>query len=244
MHRSGPLTSSERTAYQSGCRSFERGDDNAAFVQFAELLETRDGFADIHYRMGVLLERKNELSSAEESLRTAIHLNPSYAEARLALATIYERQGDFDRSQEVATPVSGAGKQATGALDPTTRGKLANLQAEMGDAYRDVGELRDAIEAYRKALDRCPTFHDIRFRLGTVLRDAGLPSQSLTEFRRVLRGNPTLLDAAVQLGLTLYTLGRIGDAVKHWNEVLERDPTHRDATMYLRLVQKQTRVNA
>lgn len=239
MHRTGPLTPDERIAYQSGCRSFERGDDAAAFTRFAELLETRDGFADVHYRMGVLHERKDELSSAEESLRKAIRLNPSYAEARLALATIYERQGDFDRSQEVAAPVEGVGKQTAGALDPTTRGKLANLQAEMGDAYRDAGELRDAIEAYRKALDRCPTFHDIRFRLGVVLRDAGLPSQSLTEFRRVLRGNPTLLEAAVQLGLTLYSLGRTDDALAHWNAVLDRDPTHRDAKMYLRLVQKE-----
>ena len=240
MHRSGPLTQDERTAYQSGCRSYERGDDNDALTQFAELIETRDDFADVHYRIGVLLERKNELSSAEESLRKAIHLNPSYAEARLALATIYERQGDFERSQEIAAPVGGVGKSTTGALDPTTRGKLANLQAEMGDAYREAGELRDAIEAYRKALDRCPTFHDIRFRLGVVLRDAGLPSQSLTEFRRVLRGNPTFLDAAVQFALTLYTLGRNDDAVEQWNEVLKRDPAHRDARMYLRLVQKDS----
>jgi len=239
MHRLGPLTSTERSAFQSGCRSFERGDDRTALAQFTELLETRDGFADVHYRVGVLLERKNELSSAEESLRRAIHLNPSYAEARLALATIYERQGDFDRSREIATPAKGAGKQAAGALDPTTRGKLANLQAAMGDAYRDAGELRDAIDAYRQALDRCPTFHDIRYRLGAVLRDAGLPSQSLAEFNRVLRGNPTFLDAAVQVGLTLYSLGRTDDALKHWNDVLIRDSTHQDAQMYLRLVGKK-----
>ncbi len=56
MHRSGPLTSAERSTYQSGCRSFERGDDPTALVQFTELLETRDRFADVHYRVGVLLE--------------------------------------------------------------------------------------------------------------------------------------------------------------------------------------------
>ena len=116
MHRSVPLTQGERTAYQSGCRSFERGDDDEALSRFTELIGTRDDFADVHYRIGVLLERRNELSSAEESLRKAIHLNPSYAEARLALATIYEQQGDFQRSQEVATPVGGIGKPTTGAL--------------------------------------------------------------------------------------------------------------------------------
>ena len=103
MHGSGPLTQVERIAYQSGCRSFEQGNDSDALKHFNELLETRDGFADVHYRVGVLLERQDELSSAKESLRRAIHLNPSYAEARLALATIYERinnASNHDRTHE------------------------------------------------------------------------------------------------------------------------------------------------
>lgn len=236
MHRSGPLSATERRFYQLGCQYFERGDDEAALLQFTHLLATRDGFADIHYRVGVLLERKNDLDGATENLQVAIRINPSYSEARLALASIYERQGEFARSQAVASPALDSAANPPDALDPTTRGKLANMQAEVGDAYREAGELKDAIEAYLKALERCPSFHDIRFRLGIALRDAGLPSRALSEFRRVLRGNPTYLDAKVQLGLTLYTLGRTDDAIRNWNAVLDLDSTHRDAGMYLRLV--------
>ncbi len=240
MHESGPLTATERQSYRLGCQCFERGDDESALSHFTCLLETRDEYADIHYRVGVLLERKDDMTAAAESLTKAIRINPAYSEARLALASIYERQGDFDRSRAVASPVADAGSDESGVLDPTTRGKLANLQAEMGDAYRDAGELRDAIEAYRKALDRCPGYHDIRFRLGIVLRDSGLPSQALSEFRRVLRANPSYLDAQIQLGLTLYTLGRSEDAIRNWSSVLDSDPTHRDARMYMRLVQNQS----
>ena len=98
-----------------------------------------------------------------------------------------------------------------------------------------MGEVRDAIEAYRKALDRCPDFHDIRQRLGLALREAGLPNRALAEFRRVLRANPAFLDAAVQLGFSLYTLGRSDEAIREWEAVLERDPSRDDARMYLRL---------
>jgi tetratricopeptide (TPR) repeat protein len=121
-------------------------------------------------------------------------------------------------------------------MDTTTRGKLANLQAAVGDAYAEAGELRDAVEAYRKALDRCPGFHDIRHRLGVVLRDLGLPDQALCEFKRVLRGNPGLLDAHIQLGLTYYSLGRSDDALERWHAVLKHDPSREDARMYSRLV--------
>ena len=123
-------------------------------------------------------------------------------------------------------------------LDATTRGKLANLQAAVADAYAELGEFREAIESYRKALDHCPEFHDIRQRLGVVLREAGLPDKSLAEFHRVLRAKPGLHDARIQLGLTYYSLGRVEDATEQWSNVVAEQPDHADAVMYLRMIGK------
>lgn len=231
-----PLSSNERRAYLLGRRSFERGDDRTALEQFRALLRTRGGFADVHYMMGVLFERQDEPDAAVRSFTRALRINPDYAEARLALASLYERQGDYDRSREITEHAGARQRPRAGALDATTRGKLANLQAALGDAYREAGELRESIEAYRKALDRCPEFHDIRRRLGVVLREAGLPHRALAEFRRIQRQHPELSEAAVQAGLTLYTLGRADEARAEWETVLERDPGQPDAEMYLRLV--------
>ncbi len=239
MPQTRSLTSAERRDYQLGRRSFERNEVDVALDHLGRLLETRDQFADVHYMVGVLHERRDDLPGAARSLTRALRINPRYTEAMLALASIREREGDFDRSREIAQRARALVSPGDGPLDATTRAKLANLQAEMGDAYRDAGELREAIDAYRKALDRCPSFHDIRMRLGATLRDFGLPDQALTEFRRILRGNPDLLDASVQLGLTLYTLARSDDAVREWTAVLERDPGREDASMYLRLVQSR-----
>jgi tetratricopeptide (TPR) repeat protein len=231
------MTSTERRVYRLGCRSFERGDDDGALSQFERLLRTRDDFADVHYRIGVLLDRKNDLASAARSLWKALRINPSYSEAIVALASVYERQGDFERAREITERAGIGARSNSGRLDATTRGKLANLHADLGDALREAGELREAIEAYRRALDRCPNFHDIRLRLGVALRDVGLPGQSVTQLRRVLQARPELHDAAIQLGLTLYTLGRAGEAIGQWNAVVEKDPNQEDARMYLRLVQ-------
>lgn len=231
-----PLSSAERRAYRLGRRSFERGDDETALARFRELLGTRQGFADVHYMVGVLLERQNEAAAAARSFSQALRINPDYTEARLALASLYERGGDFQRSREITEHAGVRQAARAGPLDPTTRGKLANLQAALGDAYREAGELREAIDAYRRALDRCPDFHDIRQRLGTALREAGLPHQALAEFRRIQRRHPDYLEAAVQAGLTLYTLGRADEAVSEWERVLEHTPECAEAQMYLRLV--------
>jgi tetratricopeptide (TPR) repeat protein len=231
----GPLTPAERCSYELGRRRFERGDVEGALPQLERLLETRGGFADVHYMVGAIHERSDELEAARASLREALRINPSYTEALLALAGVCERQGDFDRSRELTEQACESSGISNG-LDRTTQGKLANLEAQLADALYEAGELAPAIEAYRGALSRCPQFHDIRYRLAIALREAGRPDRALGELRRVLRGNPRFLDAAVQLGLTLYTLGRTPEALAQWKEVLAGDPERRDAAMYLRLV--------
>lgn len=230
------MTVTEREAYTRGRQHFDQGEVDPALEAFASLLETRESYADIHYMVGVLFDRKGDLNAAAESLRKAIRLNPSYAEALVALASIYEQMGDYERSGELAQRAAMLSQNTSGKVDATTRGKLANLQAIVGDAYAEAGERREAIEAYRKALERCPEFHDIRHRLGIVLREAGLPAQAALEFKRILRANSAMADSRVQLGLTYYSLGRPQDALGHWNTVLEHEPDRKDVKMYVKLI--------
>ena len=234
--RTGPLDEAERRNYETGRRCWEHGDREGALRALERFLETRREFADVHYMVGTLREQADDLAAAADSLREALRQNPAYAEAMVALASVYERLGEFSRSRALAERVAQLALPSAGALDATTRGKLANFEASLADAYREAGLLPDAIEAYRKALDRCPTFHDIRYRLGITLREAGFPDRALAEFERVRRANPELLDAAVQVGLTLYTLGRGEQAIAEWRGVLERDRARVDARMYLRMV--------
>lgn len=230
------MTGAERRAHALGRRCHERGDAAGALRAYRELLTTRGDFADVHYRVAILLDEAGDLEAASSHLERALVLNPSYVEALLALASLSERRGDFDRSRQLAERASQRRDPGRGTLDPTTRSKLANLQAELGDAYREAGELQEAIAAYRKSLDRCPHFHDVRHRLGMTLREAGRPDAALAEFRRVMRGNPSFWAAAVQLGVTLYSIGRSGEANSTWRAVLKDEPGRTDAQMYLRLV--------
>jgi tetratricopeptide (TPR) repeat protein len=235
------MTPREREAYRLGRLGFERGDARATRQHLERLLPACRDFADIHYMLGVSYEREGDLDSAAHSLEEALRINPGYAEAVAALACVYESQGRFDLSCDLAQRARETAPPAQDGLDRTTRGKLANLHAALGDAYREVGDLREAIEAYRKALDRCPDFHDIRVRLGAALRDAGYPDQALRELARVRRAHPALLDAGVQLGLTYWTLGRAEQAVEEWQAVLERNPARDDARSYVRMVRAGAR---
>ncbi|HIF91608.1 MAG TPA: tetratricopeptide repeat protein [Myxococcales bacterium] len=226
----------DREIFLRGKRAFARGDDAGALDNLTRLISHGFEYADVYYMLGMVHERRGEIDTAVHSLRRAIRINPSYVEALLALASLHEQRGDFDQSQGYAERASQLSRPSAGGLDPTTRGKLANQQAALGDALAQSGERPDAILEYRRALDRCPTFHDVRHRLGVTLREAGLPSQAALEFQQILRAHPRMLDSQVQLGLTYYSMGRTPKAITEWEAVLEKDLSRDDARMYLRLV--------
>lgn len=226
------LQGSERASLRLGKRFFERGLVEPALEHLERVAQLRPEFADVQYMLGMLHERRGELDAAAACLSEALRLNPHYAEARLALTAVYEQLGDYTQSEEIA---GAAPPQEAGQLDATTDAKLANLQAALGDAYREVGEYADAIEAYRKALARRPDFLDVRYRLALALRESGLASQAIRELEASLRRHPDWTQARVQLGLSYYSLGQWSRARTLWEQCLEDDPSRADVQMYLRL---------
>ena len=235
---------SNREILLHGRRAFASGDDDQALTSLRRLVAHGVRYADVHYMIGMIQERLGELDGALAELRESIRINPSYVEALLALASLHERRGEFDRSQGYAERASQLSRPSAAGLDPTTRGKLANQQASLANALVEAGERRDAIAQYRGALERCPTFHDIRHRLAITLREAGLPAQAIQELQQILRLQPSLLDSQIQLGLTYYSMGRTPEAIREWNSVLDKDPSRDEARMYLRLVHGSQRAPA
>ena len=182
--------------------------------------------------VGLVRERAADLDGAASAASSGRSSStPAYAEAGLALdRACTSSAASHERSRELALAAHASALPSEG-LDPTTRGKLANLHAALGDAYREVGELREAIDAYRKALDRCPGFHDIRQRLGVALREAGLPARAIAELQRVLRANPSYLDARGAARPHLLHARPHGprEARAEWAAALERDAPRDDA---------------
>src|SRR4030095_14479462 len=176
------MSREDREAYLVVRERFERGDAPAARAPLEELARRYPRYADLHYMIGILREREQDLDGAASSLERALELNPSYAEAALALIAVYEQRGQHERSRELSAQLLPA--VGSEGLDSTTRGRWANRHAPLGDAYRQVGDLREAIESYRKALDRCPNYHDIRQRLGAALREAGPAPPPIPGVRR------------------------------------------------------------
>lgn len=204
----------------------------------AEIAEGNLEFADVYDMLGVIYHQQGRLTDAQTMFQKALALNPNYTEAALNLAVTYNDLGKYKEAKDVYGRAMSVSKSAPKQLDPFAKGKIANMHAEVGGAYHDVGLYVDAIREYEKALTLCPNFHDIRTRLGSTLREMGSLVAAAREFERVRYDSPKYLPARVNLGLTYYTMGRRTEALAEWQQILSLEPANKSAAMYIEMVSK------
>jgi tetratricopeptide (TPR) repeat protein len=197
-------------------------------------------YADVHHMLGVIYHSQGHFSKARAEFEEALRINPLYTEAALNLSITYNDLGRYAEAREVFGRVLPSPEDR---IDPFTRGKIANLHAEVGDAYRSAGLAKEAAIEYRRALGLCPGFIDIRMRLAHALADHGDVVEAIEQVRLVLLDNAAYAPAYLHLGLLLHRHGDEDGAKKTLKELLTREPGHERAAMYLRLLESGSRTD-
>lgn len=214
-------------------REFEKSEQMLRMV-----LEEEDRFADVHDMLGVIAHSRGNFMVAERHFERALEINPAYTEAALNLAVTYNDRGKYEKAREIYGRIKvGPVGTATG-LDPFARGKLANMHADLAQAYHDAGLPREAIREYEKATALCPHFADLQTKLGTLLRELNDLPGARHCYEAALQVKPAYVPARLQLGVTLLSLGDVKGAEEHWQKVLATEPDNSQAKMYLRMLER------
>jgi tetratricopeptide (TPR) repeat protein len=198
-----------------------------------QIVREHQGFADMFNMLGVIQHGQGHFSQAQEMFEHALKINENYTEAALNLAVTYNDLGKYREAKEVYAAAIARSRAEPRQLDPFAKGKIANMHARVADAYAGIGMHDEAAREYRKALDLCPTFVDIRTKLAAVLRDMGDKEAAVQEYQLVKQQAPKYVPARVNLGVTLYSLGRRDEAKVEWESVLQEDPANKSCRMYL-----------
>ena len=218
-----------REHYQK--RAFDRAED-----ALRQVLEHDDGLADVHDMLGIISHSRGNFAQAEHHFERALAINPSYTEAALNLAVTYNDRGKYEAARETYARIKGTPVGTLQALDPFARGKIANMHAEVGQAYADAGLVREAIEEYEKAVALCPDFVDLRTRLGSLFRESNDLGRAREQYEAAVEARPSYVPARMQLGVTLLALGDSNGAYDQWSKVLDVEPQNARARMYLRMM--------
>jgi tetratricopeptide (TPR) repeat protein len=200
-----------------------------------QVLERSDRFADVLNMMGVIHHDRGHFEEAKAAFEEALSINAGYTEAALNLAVTYNDLGLYEDARKIYQDALARGADSPGKLDPFVKGKIANLHAEVAQAYTDVGMIADAKHELRKAVLLCPTFADLRLKLANLYRQSGDLDAACFELQEAVSARPRFVPAWVGLGVTLLAKGDNDGAVRAWQRALEIDPEHKAAQMYLRM---------
>ncbi len=218
-----------------GREYYQKREFDKAEPALRQVLETAERLADVHDMLGVICHSRGNFAQAEYHFERALSINPNYTEAALNLAVTYNDRGKYEAARQVYSRIRGAASDTSHALDPFARGKIANMHAEVAQAYADAGLVHEAIEEYEKAVRLCPQFADLRTKLGTLLREVHDLSRAREQYEEAIVARPSYVPARVLLGVTLLSLGQAEAAAEQWRKALEVEPDNVPARMYLRI---------
>jgi tetratricopeptide (TPR) repeat protein len=223
-----------------GREHYEKGEYERAAELLGQVIAHTDRFADVYDMLGVIAHGKGELAEARKYFEKAVSLNPNYTEAQLNLMVTLNDLGEYERARQIYAGIryrGGGGKE----LDPFAKGKIANMHAELSQAYQDVGMTLEAISELEKAVTLCPSFADLRTRLGVLYRDAGDLKRAREQFEAAKAANPRFLQARILLGVLHLSAGDNERAIAELESVLSVDPDNKSAQMYLRIARSPAR---
>lgn len=220
-----------------GREHYDKREFDKAEHYLRQVLERAEAktFADVYNMLGVIHHDRGKFDEAQASFEEALSINPNYTEAALNLAVTYNDLGRYDEAKRIYGAALSRGEATPGQLDPFVKGKIANLHAEVAQAYVDAGMPGDAMHELRKAILLCPTFADLRLKLSNLYRQTGDLDAAKFELDEAIAARPRYLPAHVALGVTLLSQGDAKAAIAAWEKALEIDPDHKAAQMYLRM---------
>jgi len=228
--------------YEVGRRAFKEGDYKGALKHLDAVVNEKKLFPDVFNMLGLIYYDAGRVKDAVGCFEKAIELNPRYTEASLNLSVIYNELREYDKAEKLYSMAKeSAGIGAGSYLDPYVKARLANMHAELGNIYKDLGLYKEAADEYLKGLQMRPEFEDIRTHLGVVYRDMKDYNKSVRILDQAVNLNPDYLNARVQLGITYFTMGQPERARTEWMKVITKDPNNKLASMYLNLLKKESK---
>jgi tetratricopeptide (TPR) repeat protein len=148
-----------------------------AIEQYQEIIKIEPENVDDHLLLGRLYRLNNDLRKAESEFKIAVKLQPDSEEAVTTLAYLYNEEGDSARAAEALSSVPDAARSA-------------KLYSALGYTYEQRKEYKQAIAAYRKAIELDRDNLDAIRGLAQNLLNDGQTDAALEQYKIIADSNP------------------------------------------------------
>ncbi len=205
----------QRQEYEPALRHFQQAID-----RHTEAIGRARSWA----KLGDIYRFQQRLVQAIEAYQQAIDFDPGYVWPYHHLGVIYQEQQAYEEALH-------SFQQAV--IRHTDASERACAWNQVGDIYRALGRLREAIGAYHQAIELDTTFAAPWNSVGDVCRLLERPDEAIDAYRRAVELDPTLAGPYHNLAL-IYVERASGDrtayeaAITLYRQAIERHTGDRD----------------
>ncbi len=173
-----------------------------AIEQYEQIIKLQPDSMDDHLLLGRLYRLNNDLQKAENEFKTAIRLQPGSEEAVTTLAYLYNELGDTTRAAQVLSAVPDAARSA-------------KLYSALGYTYEQQKQYKNAIEAYRHAIELDRDNLDAIRGLAQNLLNDGQTDAALDQYKVIADANPEDAQTYVRIAEIYRKQGKFDTALEH-----------------------------
>src|SRR4030081_3527853 len=148
-----------------------------AIDNYEQIIRLQPDSMDDLLLLGRLYRLNNDLQKAESEFKTAVKLQPDSEEAVTTLAYLYNEEGDSPRAAEALSAVPDADRSA-------------KLYSALGYTYEQRKQYKQAIGAYRKAIELDRDNLDAIRGLAQNLLNDGQTDSALEHHKIISESNP------------------------------------------------------
>jgi tetratricopeptide (TPR) repeat protein len=183
-----------------GVVAHQVGDHGKAIMLIQQAVTRRSNEPAFHSNLGEALRASGQLEAAVNAFRTALALNPEFADAHGNLGAALMALGRNDEAVE--------------SLQVATRINPDFLEAHMnlGNALKNQGRFEEAAASFARVTELNPAMAEAHVNLGNVLKRSGNITAAQAHYEQAIRLCPKLSQAHMNLGLLLAEQERFDEA--------------------------------
>jgi tetratricopeptide (TPR) repeat protein len=173
-----------------------------AIEQYEQIIRLQPDSMDDHLLLGRLYRLNNDLQKAESEFKTAVKLQPDSEEAVTTLAYLYNELGDTARAAQVLSSIPNAARSA-------------KLYSALGYTYEQQKQYKNAVEAYRHAIELDRDNLDAIRGLAQNLLNDGQADAALEQYKVIADANPEDAQTYVRIAEIYRKQGKFDLALEH-----------------------------
>jgi tetratricopeptide (TPR) repeat protein len=171
-----------------------------AIEQYEQIVKIEPDSVEDHLLLGRLYKVNNDLLKAEGEFKTAVQLDPDSEEAVTMLAYLYNEEGDTARATKVLSSIPDSARSA-------------KLYTALGYTYEQQKQYKQAIDAYKHAIDLDHDNLDAIRGLADNLLNDGQTDAALEQYKVIADANPEDAQTYVRMGEIYRKTGKYDQAL-------------------------------